>query len=162
MPLVRRLLDEPNIVGLKDSSGDAALFAGFCGPGRREVRVPGRAGRRTSDWRDGVLSGAAGSVPGVGMLAPALCVDLFQLATQADHAAAAERQRQRRPADRRYSRVRPGASGVVVVKTALHLLGLCPPQAAAPFQACTETELAALRESLAGLADVLPRPATTG
>jgi 4-hydroxy-tetrahydrodipicolinate synthase len=153
--LLRDLLDEPNIIGLKDSSGDAALFAGFCEASRDrpDFLVAQGAERQLAD---GVRHGAAGLVPGVGMLAPALCVELLRLARAGDHAAATQRQHD---IDRLTAifGLRPGASGVVTVKTALHLLGLCPPHAAPPFQPCTRAELTALRDIMDGLADLLPR-----
>ncbi|GIH15111.1 dihydrodipicolinate synthase family protein [Rugosimonospora africana] len=155
--LLRRLLETPGIIGLKDSSGDPALFGEFCAAAaaRPDFRVAQGAERRLAE---GLRSGAAGLVPGVGMLAPALCVELFRLGRAGDHDAAATRQRDvDRLAD--IFAVRPGASGVVVVKTALHLLGLCPPHASAPFQPCTDGELAALRAALAGMRDLLPHAA---
>ncbi|MGI5289918.1 dihydrodipicolinate synthase family protein [Nonomuraea polychroma] len=151
--LVRRLLAEPAIIGLKDSSGDTALFAQFCDVAgeRAGFHVAQGVERRLAE---GLRQGAAGVVPGVGMLAPALCVELFQAGRDGDHATAAERQRD---VDRLAALfgLRPGASGVVVVKTALHLLGLSPPHAAAPFLPCSETELATLHTALAGLHDLL-------
>lgn len=151
--LVRRLLDEPAIVGLKDSSGDTVLFGQYCELARERAGF-GVAQGVERQLAEGVRLGATGLVPGVGMLAPALCVDLLQAGRRGDHAAAAARQRD---VDRLAALfdVRPGASGVVVVKTALHLLGLCPPHAAPPFLPCTDSELAALREALAGLKDLL-------
>ncbi|TMR38527.1 dihydrodipicolinate synthase family protein, partial [Nonomuraea zeae] len=144
--LVRRLLDEPAVAGLKDSSGDAALFAQFCAlAGERPgFQVAQGAERQLAD---GLRAGAAGVVPGVGMLAPALCAALFRAVLDGDHAAAAALQRD---VDRLAAlfAVRPGASGIVVIKTALHLLGLCPPHATAPFLPLDDTELATLRAAL--------------
>jgi 4-hydroxy-tetrahydrodipicolinate synthase len=157
--LLRDLLEIPGIIGLKDSSGDPVLFGEFCAAaaGRPDFRVAQGAERGLAE---GLRRGAAGLVPGVGMLAPALCVELLRLGRSGDHDAAAARQRDvDRLAD--IFAVRPGASGVVVVKTALHLLGLCPPYAAAPFQPCTDTELAALHTALAGMHDLLPRERST-
>ncbi|HTJ31753.1 MAG TPA: dihydrodipicolinate synthase family protein [Dactylosporangium sp.] len=152
--LLRHLLEIPGIIGLKDSSGDPVLFGEFCAAaaGRPDFRVAQGAERGLAE---GLRRGAAGLVPGVGMLAPALCVQLFHLGRAGDHDAAAARQRDvDRLAD--IFKVRSGVSGVVVIKTALHLLGLCPPHATAPFQPCTDTELAALRTALTGLHDLLP------
>ena len=105
--LVRRLLDEPNIVGLKDSSGDVA---GFCALTQERPDFQVAQG---VEWRmaDALRVGATGVVPGVGMVAPALCVDLVRLGHKGDHAAAADRQRD---VDRLQALfgVRPGASGV--------------------------------------------------
>jgi 4-hydroxy-tetrahydrodipicolinate synthase len=155
--LMRRLLDEPAIIGLKDSSGDTDLFAQFCDLARErpDFRVAQGVERQLAE---GLRLGAAGLVPGVGMLAPALCVDLLRAGRGGDRAAAAARQRDVDRLAALFS-VRPGASGVVVVKTALHLLGLCPPDAAAPFLPLTESELAALRDALAGVQDLLRQDA---
>ncbi|MBB5781127.1 dihydrodipicolinate synthase family protein [Nonomuraea jabiensis] len=153
MSVMRRLLDEPAIIGLKDSSGDAALFAGFCAlAGERPgFQVAQGAERRLAD---GLRMGAAGLVPGVGMLAPALCADLLKAGRGGDHATAAALQHD---VDRLAALfgVRPGVSGVVVIKTALHLLGLCPPHAAAPFLPLTDTELTELRAALARIHDLV-------
>jgi dihydrodipicolinate synthase/N-acetylneuraminate lyase len=153
--LVRRLLDEPGIVGLKDNSGDAAQLARFCDLARERPGFGVAQGvERQLDIA--LRLGASGTVPGVGMLAPALCGDLFRAGSDGDHATATALQHD---VDRLAAlfAIRPGASGVVVMKTALHLLGLCPPDAAEPFQPCTDAELAALRTALDGLRDLLPR-----
>ncbi|WP_433430534.1 dihydrodipicolinate synthase family protein [Nonomuraea sp. CA-141351] len=151
--VVRRLLDEPAVVGLKDSSGDAALFAQFCALARERpaFQVAQGAERQLAD---GLRLGAAGLVPGVGMLAPALCVDLLKAGRGGDHAAATARQHDVARLAALFG-IRPGASGVVVIKTALHLLGLCPPHASAPFLPLTETELTDLRAALARLHDLV-------
>ncbi|GAA1863294.1 dihydrodipicolinate synthase family protein [Asanoa iriomotensis] len=140
--LVERLRSVPGIVGLKDSSGDAALFAELCALASPEFGVAqGAEGQLAS----GLRAGAAGTVPGVGMLAPALCVDLVARAAHGDHDGAAVLQER---VDRltRIFAVRPGTSGIVMMKSALHLLGLCPPHAVAPFEPATAAEIAALRE----------------
>jgi len=148
--LVRDLLDEPGIVGIKDSSGDPALFAELCAATRPGFLVAQGAEKQLAA---GLRAGAAGLVPGVGMLAPGLCVELFRRATAGDHAGAEALQR---GVDRLTAifGVRPGVSGVAVVKAALHLLGLCPPHATRPFAPLTGVEVAALHETLA---EVLPQ-----
>ncbi|MEV0151823.1 MULTISPECIES: dihydrodipicolinate synthase family protein [unclassified Nonomuraea] len=152
--LVSRLLDEPAIVGLKDSSGDAALFAEFCALARERPAFQVAQGVERQ-LAEGLRLGAAGLVPGVGMLAPALCGELLKAGLDGDRTTAAARQHD---IDRLAGLfgIRPGASGVVVIKTALHLLGLCPAHAAAPFLPLTETELTALRAALARLHDLVP------
>lgn len=151
--LVRQLLDEPAVIGLKDSSGDPALFDQFCALARERTGFAVAQGVERQ-LAGGLRSGAAGIVPGVAMLAPALCVDLLQLGRAGDRAGAARRQHD---VDRLTAifGIRPGASGTVAMKTALHLLGLCPPHAAAPFLPCTGEELAALRETLTELKDLV-------
>ncbi|GAA4730260.1 dihydrodipicolinate synthase family protein [Phytohabitans rumicis] len=144
---VGRLLDEPGVIGLKDSSADDELLAKLCDLARDRDDVHVAQG---VEWRmaSALHAGATGVVPGVAMLAPALCLDLFRLGLRGEHAAAAERQRD---VDRLRALfgVRPGASGVVAMKTALHLLGLCPPHAVPPFLPYSDDELAALRAVLA-------------
>jgi 4-hydroxy-tetrahydrodipicolinate synthase len=152
--VIHHLVAEPNIIGLKDSSGDPTLLAGFCeaaGDRTDFLVAQGAEGQLAQ----GVRAGAAGLVPGVGMLAPALCVELLRLAEHGDHVAAASRQRD---VDRLTGifAVRTGTSGVATMKTALHLLGLCPPHVTAPFEPYTEAELSALRKVLAELTDLLP------
>ncbi|NUR71436.1 MAG: dihydrodipicolinate synthase family protein [Hamadaea sp.] len=154
--LVRRLLDEPGIAGLKDNSGDASQFARLCDLAAERPGFGVAQGvERQLDIA--LRLGASGTVPGVGMLAPALCVDLFHAGRNGDHETATKLQHD---VDRLAAlfAIRPGASGVVVMKTALHLLGLAPATAAEPFQPCTDAELSALRTALDGLGDVL-RPA---
>lgn len=158
--LTRRLVDEPGIIGLKDSSGDPTLFAALCATAadRDDFLVAQGAEHQLAE---AVRHGAAGLVPGVGMLAPGLCVDLLRLAQAGDEVAAASRQHD---VDRLTAifGVRPGTSGVVTMKTALHLLGLCPPHATAPFEPYTTRERAALRQILEGLADILGERAGSG
>jgi len=153
--VVRRLIDEPGIIGLKDNSGDTAQFAGFCelARGRPDFGVAQGIERQLDV---ALRLGAAGLVPGVAMLAPALCVDLFKAGQAGDHETATARQRD---VDRLAALfgLRPGASGVVVMKTALHLLGLCPPHAAAPFLPCTDSEFTRMRDAVSGLDDLLRR-----
>ncbi|MBT2232344.1 dihydrodipicolinate synthase family protein [Nonomuraea sp. NEAU-A123] len=151
--LIRRLLEEPAIVGLKDSSGNTTLFAEFCALARERPAFQVAQGTERQ-LAEGLRLGAAGLVPGVGMLAPALCVDLLKAGRDGDHAAAAARQGD---VDRLAAlfAIRPASSGIVVIKTALHELGLCPPHAAAPFLPLTESELTALRSALAPLRDLV-------
>ncbi|MEV4619171.1 dihydrodipicolinate synthase family protein [Asanoa sp. NPDC049573] len=144
LPLVSRLREIPGIVGLKDSSGDAALFESFCALGGPEFGVAQGAERQLTR---GLRAGAVGTVPGVGMIAPRLCVDLVAQVARGDDAGADSSQEQVDELTRIFS-VRPGASGIVVMKSALHLLGLCPPHAAAPFAPLTADEFAALRALL--------------
>ncbi|MEV6965407.1 dihydrodipicolinate synthase family protein [Hamadaea sp. NPDC051192] len=153
--LVRRLLDEPGIVGLKDNSGDTAQFGQFCElAGKRPGFGVAQGIERQLDVA--LRLGAAGTVPGVGMLAPALCVDLFRAGSSGDDATATALQQDVNRLAALFA-IRPGASGVVIMKTALHLLGLCPATAAEPFLPCTDDELAALRTALDDLSDVLRR-----
>ncbi|SEG99972.1 4-hydroxy-tetrahydrodipicolinate synthase [Nonomuraea solani] len=151
--VVRGLLDEPAVVGLKDSSGNAALFAEFCALAaeRPGFQVAQGAERLLAE---GLRLGAAGLVPGVGMLAPALCTGLYEAARAGDQATADARQS---GVDRLAALfgIRPGASGIVVMKSALHELGLCPPHATAPFLPLTETELTTLRTALSRLHDLV-------
>ncbi|WP_117213506.1 dihydrodipicolinate synthase family protein [Allorhizocola rhizosphaerae] len=146
VPLMRSLIEVPEIIGLKDSSGDLALLGQFCALAKQrpDFRVA-----QGVEWRmaDALQAGAAGVVPGVGMLAPALCVELFRHGVRGDHTEAARLQREVDELAALFA-IRPGCSGVVATKSALHLLGLCPPHAAPPFQPYTEDELAAVKDVL--------------
>ena len=126
VPLMRRLFEEPSIVGLKDSSGDAALFAGFCGLAdeRSDFRVAQGAERQMAR---GLLTARPARCPGWACSRPRSASNCSSSRRRPTTRRAAERQRQLDRLTHIFG-VRPGASGVVVVKTALHLLGLCPPQ----------------------------------
>ncbi|RIK78088.1 MAG: dihydrodipicolinate synthase family protein [Planctomycetota bacterium] len=80
---VRRLMDQPRIVGIKDSSGDLAYFEHLC-----------RLSRQRTDWSllmgpehllaDAIALGAQGGVAGGANLFPRLFVDICNAARSRD------------------------------------------------------------------------------
>ncbi|MFD6993906.1 dihydrodipicolinate synthase family protein [Streptomyces sp. NPDC059943] len=149
-PLTPALLDEladlAHLVGIKDSSGDLALFLHALAAARRRDDFGVSQGAE-SQALDALRLGADGMVPGVANLAPSLAVELFRA------------HRDGRDDDARRAQllidevlvlhtVRPG---VPAVKAVLAERGLCPLHVAAPFTPCSEAERHALFALLAPL-----------
>jgi 4-hydroxy-tetrahydrodipicolinate synthase len=114
---VARLAQIPNIVGVKDSSGDLQNTNEFIRvvPERFSVLM----GRDTLIYH-GLISGARGAVPATANVAPGLVVKIYEAFQRGDHAAAAAAQRRLNPV--RLSLTLGTAPGGV--KAALALLGM--------------------------------------
>lgn len=84
-PLVARLAEHPNIIGLKESSGDVQLIAEIrrTTPAEFQVLV-GSA----SVLYPSLCIGAQGAVLAVACALPELCVELYQAASASEHARA--------------------------------------------------------------------------
>ena len=129
---IRRLLDQPGIIGLKDSSGDSAYFD-------RALAVA----RGRPDWSVligpeellayAVARGGHGGVSGGANLAPRLFVDLVEAARRGDEARTAALQQKVVQLGRIYH-VGYGPSAVIKgLKCALSLAGLCDDVCAEPL-----------------------------
>ncbi|MFF5141628.1 dihydrodipicolinate synthase family protein [Streptomyces sp. NPDC013157] len=149
-PLTPALLDEltalPHLVGIKDSSGDPALFGHALAAARRrdDFGVSQGAERQALD---ALRLGADGVVLGVANVAPAVTVELVRAHRDGRHEDA-RRAQQLLDEVLALHTVRPG---VPAVKAVLAGRGLCPPYAAAPFTPCSEGERKALHDLLAPL-----------
>ena len=147
--LVDALALMPHVIGIKMSAGDMALVEHAH---RREavgsafVVAQGDEDRLVDALRLGVNT----IIPGVANVLPGLCVRLFReaMAGEWDSAERAQDGLRRMAAIHRIRR------GVVATKTAMHLLGRCPPYASAPFLPYDDHELAALRSLLEDLSDL--------
>lgn len=127
------LLDVPNVVGMKDSSGDMIYF--------HQVR---RLARQRPDWTlligpeellaEAVLFGADGGVCGGANIFPELYVALFQ-AARAGHLdrMRALHEQVMRLSSALYTLGNPGAAVTQAIKAALAALGICNDQMAEPF-----------------------------
>jgi 4-hydroxy-tetrahydrodipicolinate synthase len=114
---VARLADIPNILGVKDSSGDLQNTNEYMRvvPDRFSVLQ----GRDTLIYQ-ALIFGAKGAVPATGNVAPRLLVDIYEAAMRGDHAAA-------KAAQLRLNPIRLGlALGTAPggVKAALSLMGM--------------------------------------
>src|SRR5207302_7445155 len=91
---VARLAEIPNILGVKDSSGDLQNTNELVRvvPERFSVLM----GRDTLICQ-ALISGARGAVPATANVAPALAVAIFEACQRGDHAAAAAAQRRLNP-----------------------------------------------------------------
>ena len=145
---VRRAIEIPNIVGLKDSSGDMTYFARV-----RELTA------RRPDFSlligpeellaEAVLLGAHGGVSGGANLCPKLYIDLYQAAAAGDLARTADlHARVMRISGGIYT-VDQGSPGVIKgLKCALRWLGVCSDLVAEPLQPLAEWESETIRKRL--------------
>jgi len=158
---LRRLMEAPNVVGLKDSSADMIYF--------HQVR---RLARARPDWTllvgpeellaESVLLGGDGGVCGGANLFPRLYVELYQ----ASHRGDVERVRDLHDevlgiAAALYTVASPGAAVTAGLKCALSCWGICGDAMAEPFQAMTDSQRELIRKRLEGLGSrwVSRRPA---
>ena len=148
---VRRAMDNPRIIGLKDSSGNMIYF-------HRAVGLL----KHRPDWTllvgpeemlaDAVFAGGHGGVNGGANVHPRLYVDLFHAAQAGDTARARELHAQvMRISDNLYHIGRHPSAIIKGIKCALSLLGVCDDFMAEPFHRFREPERAKVRQLLAEL-----------
>ncbi len=137
---VRRAMDNPRIIGLKDSSGNMIYFH----------RIAGMLHHRP-DWAlfmgpeellaDAVFAGAHGGVNGGANLHPRLYVDLCNAARQGDLIRVRELHREvMRLGESLYRIGRHPSSLIKSLKCALSLLGICDDFMAEPFHRFRDEE----------------------
>jgi 4-hydroxy-tetrahydrodipicolinate synthase len=148
---VARLIQEPRIVGLKDSSANMIYF--------HKVR---RLAAARPDFTllmgpeeltaEGVLLGAHGGICGGSNLAPRLYVDLFEAARDGDLPRVRElHDRVMRLATLVYTIGPANSSYLRGLKTALSLVGICSGYLAEPFRPFEDHERELLRQRLEAL-----------
>ena len=145
--LVRELAGHGNIVGMKDSSGDADLFARYLESKSDSFRVlTGSAGL----LEEALRMGADGAILAAALFAPRLALDVLAAVRDGDVARSRESQARLAPLGARIV----GAMGVPGVKAALDVVGLRGGEPRLPLQALDVTMDGELREMLvaAGLA----------
>jgi 4-hydroxy-tetrahydrodipicolinate synthase len=113
---VARLSDVPNIVGMKDSTGDLAMLIEY-------VRTA-KPGFVVFQGRDTLIepalaNGAAGAVPSMANITPELAVAIYEAHRRGDHAAAKAAQARFSPLKTAMVGTPPGA-----VKVAMNLAGV--------------------------------------
>lgn len=147
---VRRLMDQPRIVGLKDSSRQMDYFLAV-----REIT------RARPDWSllvgfehmliDTLRAGGDGGVLGGANLSPHLLVELYEAGRSGD-AARIERLERRLAVQRRIYTVAHGTlASVRGIKCALALRGICRDTMAAPLAPLSAAERARVAEILGEL-----------
>jgi dihydrodipicolinate synthase/N-acetylneuraminate lyase len=145
---LRRLIEIPNVAGIKDSSGDMIYF--------HRVRA---LKRQRPDWSllvgpeellaESVLFGGDGGVCGGANLFPRLYVELYQAARRGDLARATELHDEvMRIAAALYTVAAPGAAVTAGLKCALGLFGILGDAMAEPFHGPTEAERALIHRRL--------------
>lgn len=148
---VRRTMDIPNIIGMKDSSGNMIYY-------HQLVRLLAER----PDWSllmgpeellgESVLLGGHGGVCGGANLCPRLYVDLYEAAAAKDVAKVAElHARVMRISSALYRVGKHGSAFIKGLKCALNTLGLCDDFMAEPFHRFREPERETVRRQLAWL-----------
>jgi 4-hydroxy-tetrahydrodipicolinate synthase len=148
LDVVRALRDEPNILGLKDSSGDLKYFQSV-----REVAA------ERPNWAllvgperllaDAVLFGADGGVCGGANVHPRLLVDLYEAAVARDTDRLAKVQTQMATLGRLYQlQTANGGPPIAALKMALSCLGICEDRLAAPLAGLDRSHRVAVQQIL--------------
>jgi len=152
VPTVVALSKHPNIIGVKDSSGNAGYmadlifnfkdsdFAVFIGP----EEVTGQ----------NILMGATGGVNGGANLFPELFVSMYNAAAAGDlEALLPIQQKIMFLSNTLYRLCKSDASFLKSIKTSCEFKGICSGRLAWPYQACTEEERAKIKAALDKLQD---------
>ncbi len=151
---VRQAMDDPRIIGLKDSSGNMTYFH----------RLAALLKHRP-DWAllmgpeellaDAIFAGGHGGVNGGANLFPGLYVKLFEAARAGDLARVRTLHAQVMTVSERLYRVGRHSSALIKsLKCALSLLGVCDDFMAEPFQRFREPERQRVREILGELGPI--------
>lgn len=157
--VLEQLLDMPNIIGLKESSGDMAHF-------HRVRRLFARRPNATLMvgperlLADTVLRGGHGGVCGGSNLFPRLYVDLYEAAAASDLLRVETlHEKVMQVAEGIYTVARHGAGPIKGLKCALSCLGICNDQMAEPFHALGEIARRTIKRRLKELDLPIEAPA---
>lgn len=142
--LVARLAEHPNIVGIKDSSGDLSLTLAYLQQTDNTFSV--LLGRDTLIY-GGLLHGAKGSITATANVAPSLVVEIYEAFIEGDLSRSLAAQHKLAPL--RYA-FKLGTFPAVV-KIALNLIGIDAGPARDPVGELTEESLVHLKDILAEL-----------
>jgi 4-hydroxy-tetrahydrodipicolinate synthase len=158
---VRRLMDVPNIVGIKDSSTDMIFFHHLL-----------QLGRQRPDWTmligpeelmaEAVLMGGHGGVSGGANLAPQLYVSLYRAAAAGDLEAVRRLQTQVLSLGRIYRVGQGGSPYLRGLKTGLAVAGICNDVLADPFRPLDDNERGAVRQIVDDLTAVQQQKPAAG
>ena len=143
--LVERLAEIPNLVGVKDSSGDMTLTSQYLSRTRSKgFKI--LAGRDTLILAT-LVYGGVGAVAATSNMAPALVVDIYNKFKAGDVSGALEAQYKLAPL-----RIAFGlGSFPVVMKDALNLMGIKVGDPIKPIGHCTPANMAKLKEILVNM-----------
>lgn len=115
-PLVARLAEHPNIIGIKESSGNVQRVAEIAQSARRDFQtLVGSAGTMYPS----IAVGARGCILGLACVLPDLCVELFEVTRAGDMGRALPLQQNLMPASKKIV----SEGGIPAVKYAMDLLG---------------------------------------
>jgi 4-hydroxy-2-oxoglutarate aldolase len=131
--LMAEITRHPNIVGLKDSSGDVKRFADYSNACDKRCRLFVGNG---SLLYTALELGAVGGIIGIGQLAPRMCAAIIEAQRQGDAQRAGSIQEKLVPVHREIV----GAFGPVGTKAALDLLGYVGGNPRSPLRPLAEKE----------------------
>lgn len=150
--LVAEVARHENVVGIKDSSGDPALLAGYLAArGDRFAVLTGSGAGLDA----GLAAGAAGGILAVALFAPALAVAVRDARRRGDLAASAAAQSRLVPLAREIV----GRMGVAGVKAALDAVGLVGGDPRLPLRPASAEQRARVASLLAAAGVPLATPA---
>jgi 4-hydroxy-tetrahydrodipicolinate synthase len=148
---IQVLLDEQNIVGIKDSSGDLDYFAKIVEVAKRRPGFSLLAGRE-ANLHEVIALGGHGGVTGGANVYPRLFVDFYNAAVTKDVKRIAECSALVTQLGQIYSVAGSQFSaGIAGIKTSLGLLGICSGEVAPPIQAVTAEQKAKIQAILVSL-----------
>lgn len=139
--LVAELAAHPNVVGMKDSSGNRELFASYMNLQSAKFGVlDGNA----QLFQHAMESGAKGGILAAALFAPTLCLEIYDAVKRGDKAAADTAQARLTPLGAKIV----GELGVAGVKAAMDRVGLCGGAVRSPLVGLDETQSAMVEELL--------------
>lgn len=146
---VTQLAQHPNIIGLKDSSGNMVYFQTLLYSVPEDFALFVGPEELTSEC---VIMGAAGGVNGGANLFPKLYVDLYQASVQRDMKKVAALQKTvMEISTRLYTIGKYGSSYLKGVKCSLSVMGICDDYLSYPYQRFREEERNKVRDILLSL-----------
>lgn len=149
---VQRLSEHPNIIGLKDSSGNAVYFNAVLHAMKDAPSFSLLVGPEEM-MASSVLMGGDGGVNGGANMFPTLYVDLYTAAANRDHEKVLEFQTKVMEISHRiYCAGKTGGGYLQGLKTALAFLGICSGHVASPLGNFSEEEKERIKEHLDYLA----------
>lgn len=152
---VQALADHPNIIGLKDTSGDLDYYAEVATFANQRDDFTLLIGPEEKLARSIELGGHGGVTGGANMF-PSLYVALYEASAANDMARARELQALvQRISDSLYAVTDSGARVIQGIKSGLAELGICSAVMAEPFRTYGETERAVIAEAVKEIAPLV-------
>jgi len=136
-PLVAELAQHPNIVGIKDSSGNLEILKGYLQSQSETFTVV--TGNATT-FRDALEAGARGGILAAALFAPTLSLDVYEACQRGDEAAATAAQSRLAPLGSKVV----GDLGVPGVKAAMDRVGVSGGPVRPPLTPLSEDQLEAV------------------
>lgn len=156
MNCLRAALEHPNVIGFKDSSGDMAYLGNMISVAASREDATVLVGNEHFHL-EALQLGAHGVVGGGANIYPGLFRTLQDAHDRGDRISSELLQRQiTHLGDRIFNITGRPTSVFCAVKAGLAAIGLCEPHMLPPLTACTDLQVAGIRETLAGMFPAFP------